>query len=255
MSEGSEFKAIQPHIRCREGDVARYVFLPGAPARARVIADAMDEASVVAENREYVVITGHSDGIEMSVCSTGIGSPSAAIAIEELGKVGADTFIRVGSAGGYQENIKAGDLVIVTAAYRGEGTSQHYLPPEFPAVADYDVTQALITAAQQLEIPVHVGLGSSGDAFYAKKDPDRIELMHQAGLKCGEMECSALFIIGALRRWRVGAIVAIDGNIYLRQRKTADTEALFHEAERQEARIAIAAVKLLEQRSITGGGS
>ncbi|MCL4458299.1 MAG: nucleoside phosphorylase [Chloroflexi bacterium] len=245
--EGSEFEEVQPHILCRKGDVARYVFVPGDLTRARRIAEHFQNARKVAENREYVVYTGEVDGVQMSVCSTGIGSPSAAIAVEELGKIGADTFIRVGSAGGMQENVNPGDIVVVTAAYRGEGTSRQYLPPEFPAMADRTVTDALVRAARRLGYPVHIGLGSSGDAFYAKKPEGHLELLHQAGVLAGEMECSAVFVVATLRRWRAGAIVAIDGNVIRRERKTPATEPLFRQAEEREIQIAIEAVKILAE--------
>jgi uridine phosphorylase len=246
---GSEFGDKQPHILCRTGDVAPYVLLPGDPGRARLIAEHFDTATKVTENREYLIFTGHTGGVPMAVCSTGIGSPSAAIGMEELGKIGCHTFIRVGSAGGMQLDVNPGDLAIVTAAYRGEGTSKVYLPPEFPAVASLDVTLALIEAAKRLGYPVHVGLGSSGDAFYAKKPEGHTEMLHNAGVVAGEMENSALFIVAAVRHWRAGAIVAIDGSIVRRERKTPGTEQLFHQAVDREIQISIEAVKILASQT------
>ena len=147
---------IQKHIRCKPGDVARYVLLPGDPARARRIADAFDEPQLVAENREYVIYNGKTAGVDVTVCSTGIGGPSSAIALEELIKVGADTFIRVGSSGGRQPDIPIGTLVVVTAAYRGDGTSREYMPLGFPAVADLTVSNALLQAAQEYDYPAPI---------------------------------------------------------------------------------------------------
>ena len=103
---------VQKHIRCRPGDVARSVLLPGDPARARRIAQQLDDARLIAENREYVVFTGMTAGVPVSVCSTGIGGSSAAIALEELRNVGAEVFIRVGSAGGRRPDIPIGSLVV-----------------------------------------------------------------------------------------------------------------------------------------------
>ncbi len=139
----------QKHIRCVPGDVARSVLVPGDPGRAGRIAALFDESRMVAQNREYVVYTGATGGVPVSVCSTGIGGPSASIALEELVNIGAEVFIRVGSAGGRQNDIAIGTPVVITAAHRGEGTSRAYLPPEFPAVADLDVTNALVEAGRE----------------------------------------------------------------------------------------------------------
>ena len=138
----------QHHLHLEKGDVGRYVLLPGDPGRCKVIAEHFDGVVHVATNREYVTYTGTLDGVKVSVTSTGIGCPSAAIAIEELVRVGADTFIRVGTSGAIQPGTKTGDLAIVTGAIRDEGTSSHYMPIEFPAVADLQVVDALRRAAR-----------------------------------------------------------------------------------------------------------
>ena len=120
----------------------------------------------MAQNREYVTWTGTLLGEQVSVVSTGIGCPSTAIAVEELVEAGADTFIRVGSAGAIQPEGQMGDVAIVTAAIRDEGTSRQYLPIEFPAVADLDVVNALRAAAKKLGFRYHIGVAQSKDSFY-----------------------------------------------------------------------------------------
>ena len=142
----------QYHIACAMGEVGRYVFLPGDPGRASLIAGFLDDARPIAQNREFVTYTGTIDGIPVSVCSTGIGSPSAAIALEELAAIGADTFVRIGRSGGLQPNLRVASMVIATGAVRDEGTSRAYLPIEFPAVADLRVVNALIDAAAALGV-------------------------------------------------------------------------------------------------------
>lgn len=240
---------IQKHIRCVPGDVARSVLLPGDPARARRIADAFDEARLVADNREYVIFTGKTNGVDISVCSTGIGGSSAAIALEELRNVGAEVFIRVGSAGGRRKDIPIGSLVVLTAAYRGDGVSDEYLPPGFPAVADLDVTKALIQAAEELGYGAFTGIGTTRSAFYARH-PELNEQLRRAGVVAAEMEASTLFIVGTLRRARVGCVLATDSNIYLDEQPTlAEKEALYMQGERMTIRAALRAAQLLEGKS------
>lgn len=237
---------VQKHIRCKPGDVARYVLLPGDPARARRIADHFDNPELVAENREYVIFNGKTNGVDVSVCSTGIGGPSATIALEELAKVGADTFIRVGSAGGRQPDIPIGTLCILTAAYRGDGTSHEYLPAAFPAVADLAVTNALMQAARELDFPHRYGVGTTRDAFYVR-DKALNEMLREAGVVAAEMEAAALYIAGAVRRVRVGCIVATDSNIWLAQQPTlAEKEALYMQGEQKTIAAALRAVQLLD---------
>ncbi|MHC0038814.1 nucleoside phosphorylase [Pseudoneobacillus sp. C159] len=244
-NKGNEFVGRQKHILCQEGDVAPYVLLPGDPGRAELISTFFDERKLIAKNREYTVYTGTYKGVPVSVCSTGVGSPSAAIGIEELGKVGAHTFIRVGSAGGLQDEVNPGDICIATAAYRKESTSKDYIPSEYPAVADLNVTLALIQASRELGIPTHVGLCSSGDAFYAPKPPGFTEMLHNSNVLAGEMECSAIFVIASLRRWRAGGILAIDGNIWRNERKKEGSDEIFNKAVENEIRISLEACKIL----------
>ena len=148
----------QYHIQVAKGEVGRYVLLPGDPKRCAKIAQYFDDPVMVADNREYVTITGTVDGVRLSVTSTGIGGPSAAIALEELANCGADTFIRVGTCGGMQEEVLSGDLVIASGAIRMDGTSREYAPIEYPAVSDYTVLRALEDAAQKRGERYHIGV-------------------------------------------------------------------------------------------------
>ncbi|TEU12138.1 uridine phosphorylase, partial [Candidatus Bathyarchaeota archaeon] len=157
---------MQPHIMCGVGDVARYVLLPGDPNRVERIASFFDEAHRVADYRGYVTYTGEAGGVGVSACSTGIGCPSAAIVLEELAKIGADTFIRVGTTGALQPHLENGDIVVATAAVRADGASRSYVPVEYPAVASFDVTLALLQAAEELGREVHPGIVMSSDAYY-----------------------------------------------------------------------------------------
>ena len=164
----SEDANKQYHIQVGKGDVGRYVILPGDPKRCKKIARYFDDARLIADSREYTTYTGYLDGVKVSVTSTGIGGPSASIAMEELVMSGADTFIRIGTCGGMQLNVKSGDVVIASGAIRMEGTSREYAPIEFPAVADIRVTNALMQAADELEQKYHIGVVQSKDSFYGK---------------------------------------------------------------------------------------
>ena len=137
------------HVNLTKGDVGEYVILPGDPGRCEKIAQYFDNPVLVANNREYVTYTGTLNGVKVSVTSTGIGGPSAAIALEELVHCGAHTFIRVGTSGGMQKEVLGGDVVIATGAIRLDGTSKEYAPIEYPAVANFDVVMALKESAKE----------------------------------------------------------------------------------------------------------
>ena len=210
------------HIHTTPDLVGRYVILPGDPGRCEKIARHFEGAEKVAENREFVTYTGYLEGEKVSVTSTGIGGPSAAIAMEELIHCGADTFIRVGTSGGMQPEVCGGDLVIATGAIRMEGTSREYAPMEYPAVAHYDVVEALKRAADRLGAKSHVGVVQCKDNFYGQHSPDTMPVAYElkdkwdAWIKCGalasEMESAALFIIGSVRRVRTGAVMMVLAN-------------------------------------------
>lgn len=216
------YSDVQYHINMKEGDVGKYVILPGDPKRCEKIAKYFDEPQLVADHREYVTYTGYLDGVKVSVTSTGIGGPSAAIAMEELVNIGADTFIRVGTCGGMNIDVMGGDLVIATGAIRMEGTSKEYAPIEFPAVADFGITNALIKAADNLNKKYHVGVVQCKDSFYGQHAPDTKPVSYEltskwnAWMKMGtlasEMESATLFIVAAYRKVRVGSIFNVVAN-------------------------------------------
>lgn len=222
MVDYTEGSGKQYHIQLKPGDVGKYIILPGDPKRCEKIAEHFDDAKLMADNREFVTYTGYLDGVKVSVTSTGIGGPSASIAMEELVKCGADTFIRVGTCGGMQENIMGGDIVIANGAIRMEGTSKEYAPIEFPAVPDIYIVNALMKAAEKIENPYHVGVVQCKDAFYGQHEPEikpvSYELMDkwEAWLRCGclasEMESAALFVIGSYLRVRVGSTFLVVAN-------------------------------------------
>ena len=195
----------QYHIHCVEGDVGRYVILPGDPGRCEKIAALFDDARFVAQNREYTVYTGTLLGEKVSVCSTGIGGPSASIAMEELHNIGADTFLRVGTCGGIDLDVRSGDVVVATGAIRFEHTSREYAPIEYPAVANFEVTTALVQAARALGKRTQVGVVQCKDAFYGQHSPSRMPVSYELlnkweawkrlGVKASEMESAALFVV------------------------------------------------------------
>ena len=206
---------MQFHIRCKEGDVGRYVFLPGDPGRCEHIAAHFDHPVHVGSNREYNIYTGTLLGEKVSVCSTGIGGPSAAIAMEELAAIGADTFIRIGTCGGIDLNVQPGDVVVATGAIRYEHTSMEYAPIEFPAVPDFDITATLKAAAEALGYRTHVGVVQCKDSFYGQHAPekspvyyelrDKWESWKRLGVKASEMESAALFVVAAALGVRCGS--------------------------------------------------
>ncbi len=210
------------HLNIRPGDVGRYVLLPGDPGRCEQIAAYLDDARLIAYNREYKTYTGTLLGQRVSVTSTGIGGPSAAIAVEELVKCGADTFLRVGTCGGMNEQVVPGSLVIATGAIRAEGTSREYLPIEFPAVADHTVTCALEEAAKSLSMDYHIGVVQCKDSFYGQHEPDaqpvaddlhrRWNAWIKGGCLSSEMESSTLFILGSCRGVRTGTVLLVCAN-------------------------------------------
>lgn len=199
------------HIKCDPEDISRYVFCPGDQARARRIADQMDNAGLVTDSRGYVVYSGMYKDVFMTVCGTGMGGPTVAIALEELAHMGADTFIRVGSCGVFQEGQKPGDVIIASGTVRQGGTANGYLPLAYPAVPTYAVLRALVDAAETAETPYTVGVGIAGDGFYAPRDPQVVAMIQSAGVVSVEMESDTLFIVGAYRGWRTGALYSSDG--------------------------------------------
>ena len=215
-------RELQFHIQCVHGQVGRYCILPGDPGRCEEIARYFDRPAHVRTNREFTTYTGTLLGEQVSVVSTGIGGPSAAIAMEELCNLGADTFVRVGTCGGIALEVQSGDVVVATGAVRMEGTSREYAPIEFPAVPHYQVLTALVQAAQDLGKPWKAGVVQCKDSFYGQHEPETkpvsYELMNkwQAWLRLGclasEMESAALFTVAAWLRARVGSTFLVVGN-------------------------------------------
>lgn len=213
---------LQYHLQIKNGDVGKYVLLPGDPKRCARIAKYFEDPVLIADSREYVTYTGSLDGVKVSVTSTGIGGPSAAIAMQELVRAGADTFVRVGTCGGMDIDVKSGDLVIATGAIRAEGTSREYAPIEFPAVADLDVALALRTAAAELEMTAHTGVVQCKDSFYGQHEPQLMPVDYELqnkwnawlklGCKASEMESAALFTVASYLKVRCGSIFLVVAN-------------------------------------------
>ena len=250
------------HLKIERGDVGRYVILPGDPGRCESIAALFDDARKVAQNREYTVYSGTLLGERVAVCSTGIGGPSSAIAVEELTECGADTYIRVGTCGGISTAVKAGDCVIATGAVRQEGTSREYAPIEFPAVADHGVVCALEKAAVSLGLRYHIGVVQSKDSFYGQHSPQRMptarELMDKWGswkrlnVLASEMESATQFVVSASLGVRCGAVFHVVWNQELDSdgyTQTADEDTS------SAVRAAVEAVKVLICHDKEGGGA
>jgi uridine phosphorylase len=203
------------HVGLGRGDVGEYVLVPGDPGRTPMVAKYLEDAREVAFSREYRTFTGKLGNVPVSTMSTGMGGPSVAIGVEELSELGVHTFLRVGTCGAAQPEIKIGDLVIAVAAVRSEGTPNGYVPPEYPAVASLDVVNALIEAARAASVPFHVGVIRSVDALYSDLVPDsmprpglrdELAMWKRAGVLSNDMESSTLFVVSRLRKLRAGTI-------------------------------------------------
>jgi uridine phosphorylase len=213
MAAGDEKKY---HVGLARGEVGEYVLVPGDPFRTPMVATHLDGAKEVAFSREYRTFTGTVEGVPVSTMSTGMGGPSVAIGVEELAELGVHTFLRVGTCGAAQPEIKMGDLVIAIGSVRSEGTPDGYVPKEYPAIASLDVTNALVEAATAAGVPYHVGLIRSVDALYSDLMPERMPRPHhlreeldmwsRAGILSNDMETSTLFVVSRLRKLRAGTI-------------------------------------------------
>ena len=242
----------QYHLLVKKGDVGEYVIVPGDPKRCAKIAAYFDDAKLIADNREYITYTGKLDGVKVSVCSTGIGGPSASIAMEELVKVGAKYFIRVGTCGGMQIPVKTDDIVIASGAIRMEGTSKEYAPMEWPAVADFEITNALATASTNLKYNYHVGVVECKDSFYGQHSPElspvSYELINKWNAWCrlgclaSEMESAALFVVGAALGVKVGTVLHVVAN---QERAKKGLKNPVSEDTNKAIKVAIEAIRLL----------
>ncbi|WP_312909369.1 nucleoside phosphorylase [Natronosalvus caseinilyticus] len=215
--------ATQPHLLVDDGDVHDIALIPGDPGRVDRIASHCDESETIAQNREYKVVNAVYDDRELTICSTGIGCPSAAIALEELSNVGVETFVRVGTTGALQQEIEIGDMIVATGAAKNEGTSKRYEDVEYPAVPDYEVLTALVDGAEENGEDVHVGPIASDDAYYAETD-EYVENWEAADLLSVEMEAAAVFTLARRKGLRAGAICTVDGNLVKGTQKGTDTE-------------------------------
>lgn len=242
----------QYHIGLNKGDVGEYVILPGDPKRCEKIAAYFDDAKLIADRREYTTYTGFLNGTKVSVTSTGIGGPSASIALEELVNIGAKTFIRVGTCGGIDTNVKGGDIVIATGAIRMEGTSKEYAPIEFPAIANLDVINSLVSASKNLNYEYHTGVVQCKDSFYGQHSPEKMpvnyellnkwEAWKKMGTLASEMESAALFIVGSFLKVRVGSVFLTVAN---QEREKLNLEnSVVHDTDKA-IKTAIEALKIL----------
>lgn len=214
------------HTNLTRADVGRYAFLPGSPQRVARIAKHLDSPRFIRCNREHETYEGFLEGERITVTSTGMGGPSTAICLEELIRLGAHTFIRIGSCSTTAEAVRRGDVIIPSAAVRMEGTSRHYAPVEYPAVPDMEVLDALRESAAAREYPVHVGTVITRDSFYTQNEAERMPVGYlltskwnaykMMGAVATEMECAPLFIAGACSGVRTGGVMvcATDYNQY-----------------------------------------
>ena len=240
----------QFHIRCKPEDVGRYCFLPGDPGRCEAIAKHFDDPVHIGMNREYNIYTGYLLGEKVSVCSTGIGGPSASIAMEELHNIGVDTFIRVGTCGGIAMDVLPGDVVVASGAVRFEHTSVEYAPIEFPAVPDFAVAQELKAAGEALGYRTHVGVVQCKDSFYGQHAPEnspvsyellrKWEAWKRLGVKASEMESAALFVVAATLGVRCGSCFHV---VWNQEREKAGLEMPMTEDPSRAIRVGIEAMK------------
>mgnify|MGYP000328715300 CR=1 FL=1 len=254
MKNYSEDASRQYHIQVAKGEVGRYVIMPGDPKRCVKIAQYFDNPVLIADNREYITYTGTLDGVKVSVTSTGIGGPSASIAMEELFRCGADTFVRIGTCGGMQPEVKSGDIVIATGAIRMEGTSREYAPIEYPAVANLDVTNALVAAAKEKGLSCHTGVVQCKDAFYGQHEPEAMpvgyellnkwEAWKRLHVKASEMESAALFVVADALNCRCGSCFHV---VWNQEREKAGLDQDMSEDTTSAVQVGVEALKRLIQ--------
>ena len=250
----------QYHIKLSRGEVGRYVILPGDPGRCKEIAKYFDDAKMISQNREFTTYTGTLLGEKVSVTSTGIGGPSASIAMEELVACGADTFVRVGTCGGIHMDVMSGDLVIATGAVRNEGTSKEYAPIEYPAVSDFDVTTSLVNSCKKNNLRYHCGVVQCKDSFYGQHNPSRMPVSYELlakweawkrlGVLASEMESAALFTVAASLGVRCASVFSV---VWNQERKAAgymEEDCLTSE---NAILCAIDAIKIMIEENKTNG--
>jgi uridine phosphorylase len=200
---------LQPHIQLKDNLQAQYALLPGDPKRVEKVKQFLTNTKEIAYNREYRSVLGYYKGIAVLVLSTGIGGPSAGIAIEELANIGVTTLIRIGSSGALQDNIQLGDLIIATGAVRDEGTSKAYIDLSYPAVANHQLISALTDACERKDVLYHTGLIRSHDSFYTDREEEIDSYWSAKGILGSDMETSTLFVVGALRGLQTASILNV----------------------------------------------
>ncbi len=238
----------QYHIALSPGDIGEYVLMPGDPARSDIAAKYLDDARLMASNREHRTFTGFYKGVKISVTSTGMGCPSAAIAAEELINIGAKTLIRIGSSAALDPRIQIGDLMVTTGAMKNEGTSRFYVPEGFPAVPDLELTMLLLQTARELSgrVGVYAGITSSDDAFYGESE-EFIDKLRSCKVMNLDMESSALYTIAHLRGVRAATINGTSGNLTNAEVIYTRKNEKLHEAWEREIQIVLETIYRLEQ--------
>jgi DeoD family purine-nucleoside phosphorylase len=237
------------HLKCSSADIAKGVILVGDPRRAERASTLLAEPRLVNSSRGLLVYTGNYKGTDVTVATTGMGAPAAAIMLEELCNLGASVFIRVGSAGGLAPQLRSGDLVVATAAVREDGTSLSYLRPTFPAVSDVDLLNIVARCANDVHPGAFSGIVLSHDAFYRRLPDEELEKLRMAGVVAQEMEAGCIFIVAKCRRVRAAALFAIGGN--LRRPEERSVEA-FEKAEGEALEIGLNALVEASTRGLTG---
>ncbi len=257
MQNYSGDKDLQYHLQIKPGDIGEFVLLPGDPKRCEKIAKYFDNATLIADSREYTTYTGYLNGVKVSVCSTGIGGPSAAIAMHELVNCGAKYFIRVGTCGGIDLDVLGGDLVIASGAIRMDGTGNEYAPMEFPAVSDFELTKALEISAKKLSCRHHIGIVQCKDSFYGQHEPEKMpvsyelcnkwEAFKKLGCKASEMESATLFIVANYLKVKCATVLFVVGN---QERQKLNMENIIKHDTEIAIETAINAVKLLTKEQV-----
>ena len=252
MEDYMEENKVMYHIGLKKEDIkgARYAILPGDPGRVKKIAEYLEDASFLTTNREYTSYLGKIAGENILVISTGMGGPSTAICVEELAQIGIKNLIRVGTSGGMQLEVNAGDLVIAQAAIRQEGTSKEYVPVEYPAVADLDLVNALRDAAEELGYRYHTGVVHCKDSFYGQHQPEKMPIGYElkekwnawikAGALCSEMETASLYIISSYLRVKAAAILLV---VWNQEQEKNGMEINTNFETEKEIQVAIQAIK------------
>ncbi len=218
----------QPHINCDENDISKYVIIAGDPKRIDKIKDILDDSYEVAYNREFKTIRGRYKGIEITATSTGIGGPSATIAIEELSACGAEYIIRIGSCGAVQDKVKLGDLVLATGAVREDGASKMYVEENYPAVSDFYLNRELVAILEEYNLNHHVGIVRSHDSFYIDYEDDIMDYYNHKNVLGSDMETATLFTLGNLKKIKTASIL---NNVVLYQNNVKEGVADYLEEE------------------------